>query len=191
MLDNTGIPVWFRPLNSPNLMNTDFQQQSLNGKPVLTFWQGTLATPPTYTNVPGGSSEPGSCFYILDNTYRVIKTVTAQYGFTSDVHEFLLTPANTALLLSTRAVPMNLTAYGGPSNGYVQDFAVQEIDLRTNAVVFFWDALTNIPLVNSYEPASSATSSGNVWDAYHLPSGSRTIRRIFWCPGAIRRPSTE
>ena len=95
-------------------MNTDFRVQHLNGKPVLTFWQGTLATPPAYTNVPAGSSEPGSCYYILDNTYRVIRTVTAQYGFTSDVHEFLLTPANTALLLSTRAVPMNLSCVRRP-----------------------------------------------------------------------------
>ncbi len=170
ILDNTGNPFWFRPLSSPNLMNTDFRLQQLNGKPVLTFWQGTLATPPTYTNVPAGSSEPGSCYYILDNTYQVVTTVSAQYGFTSDVHEFLLTPANTALFLSTRAVPMNLTAYGGPSNGYVQDFAIQEIDLQTNNVVFFWDALQHIPLVNSYEPASSATSSGNIWDAFHLNS---------------------
>jgi len=170
ILDNDGNPFWFHPLSSPNLMNTDFRVQHMNGKPVLTFWQGTLATPPAYTNVPAGSSEPGSCYYILDNTYRVIRTVTAQYGFTSDVHEFLLTPTNTALLLSTRAVPMNLSAYGGPSNGYVQDFAIQEIDLRTNVVVFFWDALTNIPVANSYEPASSASSSGNIWDAYHLNS---------------------
>ena len=170
ILDNDGNPFWFHPLSSPNLMNTDFRVQHMNGKPVLTFWQGTLATPPAYTNVPAGSSEPGSCYYILDNTYRVIRTVTAQYGFTSDVHEFLLTPTNTALLLSTRAVPMNLSAYGGPSNGYVQDFAIQEIDLRTNVVVFFWDALTNIPLANSYEPALSASSSGNIWDAYHLNS---------------------
>jgi len=79
--------------------------QQLNGKPVLTFWQGTLATPPTYTNVPAGSSESGSCYYILDNTYKVIKTVTAQYGFIPDIHEFLLTPSNTALFLSTKAVP--------------------------------------------------------------------------------------
>jgi len=146
ILDNVGNPFWFRPLSSPNLMNTDFRMQHFNGKPVLTFWQGTLATPPAYTNVPAGSSEPGSCYYIIDNTYRVIKTVVAKYGFTSDVHEFLITPANTALLLSTRAIPMNLTAYGGPANGYVQDFAIQEIDLQTDNVLFFWDALKNIPL---------------------------------------------
>jgi Arylsulfotransferase (ASST) len=153
--------VWFRPTGNVNLMNTDFRVQQFNGKPVLTFWQGTLATPPTYTNAPGGSSEPGSCYYILDNTYRVIKTVTAQYGFTSDIHEFLLTPSNTALFLSTKTVPMNLTPYGGPQNGYIQDFAIQEIDLNTGRLVFFWDALNYIPLTNSYEPASSATSSGN------------------------------
>lgn len=170
ILDNEGNPIWFRPLNSPNLMNTDFRMQTLKGKPVLTFWQGTLATPPAYTNAPGGSSEPGSCYYILDNTYSVIKTVSARKGFTSDIHEFLLTPRNTALFLSTKSVPMNLTPYGGPRHGYVQDFAIQEIDLRTNKLIFFWNALQHIPLADSYEPASNAALSDNIWDAYHLNS---------------------
>lgn len=170
ILDNEGNPTWFRPLCSPNLMNTDFRMQTLYGKPVLTFWQGTLATPPAYTNAPGGSSEPGSCYYILDDTYAIIKTVSAQRGYTSDIHEFLLTPNNTALLLSTKTVPMDLTTYGGPKEGYVQDFAIQEIDLNTNELLFFWDALEHIPLSDSYEPASNATRSGNIWDAFHLNS---------------------
>lgn len=170
ILDNQGDPFWFRPLSTPNLMNSDFRVQKLYGKPVLTFWQGTLATPPTYTDVPGGSSEPGSCYYILDHSYRVIKTVKAQKGYTSDIHEFLITPQNTALLLSTKAVPMDLTPYGGPKKGYVQDFAIQEIDLQTDELLFFWNALAHIPLEDSYEPASSATSSGNIWDAYHCNS---------------------
>ena len=170
MLESNGDPIWFRPLSSPNLMNTDFRVQRLNGRPVLTFWQGTLATPPVYTDTPSGSSEPGSCYYILDDSYRVLQTVQAQNGFTTDVHEFLLTPDNTALLLSTRAVAMDLRPYGGPRNGYVQDFAIQEIDLRSNNLVFFWDALQHIPLADSYQPASSASSSSNIWDAYHLNS---------------------
>lgn len=164
--DNEGNPVWFRPLSSPNLMNTDFRVQHYRGKPVLTFWQGTLATPPAYTNAPGGSSEIGSCYYILDNKYRVIKTLSAQLGFTSDIHEFLLTPANTALFLSTKVVPMDLTPYGGPKKGYVQDFAIQEVDVKTGRLLFFWDALDHIPLGDSYESASS----GNIWDVYHLNS---------------------
>jgi len=170
ILDNGGTPFWFRPLNSPNLMNTDFRTQTYLGKPVLTFWQGTLATPPAYTNTPGGSSEPGSCYYILDDTYAVIKTVTAQRGFISDIHEFLLTPRNTALLLSTKVIPMDLTPYGGPQNGYIQDFAIQEIDLCTNELLFFWDALEHIPLTESHEPISNALVSGNIWDVYHLNS---------------------
>ncbi len=170
ILDNEGNPFWFRPLSTPNLMNTDFRMQHLNGQPVLTFWQGTLASPPAYTNAPGGSSEPGSCYYILDNTYAVVQTVSAQKGFTSDIHEFLLTPSNTALFLSTTIVPMDLTPYGGPKKGYVQDFAIQEVDLRTNDLVFFWDALDHIPLTDSFESASSATSSGNIWDAFHCNS---------------------
>ncbi len=170
ILDNEGNPVWFRPLSTPNLMNTVFRMQTFNRKPVLTFWQGTLATPPAYTNVPAGSSESGSCYYILDNTYKVIKTVSAKKGFISDIHEFLLTPKNTALFLSTKQVPMDLTPYGGPKDGFIQDFAIQEIDLHTNKLVFFWDALEHIPLTDSFEPASSATSSNNVWDAFHLNS---------------------
>lgn len=177
ILDNAGNPIWFRFLSTPNLMNTDFRVQKLNGKRVLTFWQGTLATPPAYTNAPGGSSEPGSCYYILDETYRVIKTVEAQRGYTSDIHEFLLTPHHTALLLSTKTVPMDLTPYGGPQNGFVQDFAIQEIDLKTDKLLFFWNALDHIPLTDSFEPASSATSSGNIWDAFHLNSVGLTDER--------------
>lgn len=172
--DNDGNPIWFRPLDSPNLMNTDFRVQKLNGKQVLTFWQGTLATPPSYTNVPAGSSEPDSCYYIFDNTYRLIKNIAAQKNYTSDIHEFLLTPQNTALLLSTKAIKMDLTPFGGPKNGYVQDFAVQEIDIKTNNLIFFWNALDHISLTDSYEPASSATSSNNIWDAFHLNSISLT-----------------
>lgn len=174
IVDNNGTPVYFRPLSSPNLMNIDFRMQTLNGNPVLTFWQGTLASPPVYTNLPAASSEPGSCYYILDNTYAVIKTVSAQNDYESDIHEFLITPNNTALFLSTKSIPMDLTPYGGPQNGYVNDFAVQEVDLQTNELLFFWSALQNIPLTDSYEPASSASSSSNIWDAYHLNSVGTT-----------------
>lgn len=170
ILDNEGNPFWFRPLNSPNLMNTDFRMQKLDGKPVLTFWQGTLVTPPAYTDAPAGSSEPGSCYYILDNSYQLVRTVKARKGFTSDIHEFLITPDNTALLLSTKAIPMDLTPFGGPQNGFIQDFAIQEIDLHTNKLIFFWDAIEHIPLTDSFEQASSATSSNNIWDAFHLNS---------------------
>lgn len=170
IMDSEGIPFWFRPTPNSNIMNNDFRVQKLHGEHVLTYWQGTLVTPPAYTNFPAGSSEPGSCFYILDKTYKVIKTVTAQKGFISDIHEFLLTPNNTALFLSTKTIQMDLTPYGGPASGYIQDFAIQEIDLKTNKLIFFWDALEHIPLSASYEPVPDSSSSNNIWDVYHLNS---------------------
>lgn len=100
----------------------------------------------------------------------MIRTISAHRGFTSDIHELLLTPDNTALCLSTKAVPKDLRPYGGPQNGYVQDFAIQEIDIKTNKLLFFWNALSHIPLSDSYSDAASALSSSNIWDAYHLNS---------------------
>ncbi len=59
VLDSAGDPVWFRSLPSPRLQNADFKVQSYRDpvtgatQPVLTFWQGTLAIPPSYTNLHG------------------------------------------------------------------------------------------------------------------------------------------
>lgn len=65
---------------------------------------------------------------------------------------------------------MDLTRWGGPKDGYIQDYSIQEVDLQTDKLKFFWSALEHIPLNDSYTPASSATGSGNVWDAYHFNS---------------------
>ena len=168
-------------------MNTDFRVQHLNGKPVLTFWQGTLATPPAYTNVPAGSSEPGSCYYILDNTYRVIKTVTAQYGFTSDVHEFLITPANTALLLSTRAVPMNLSAVWRPVKRICSRFrdpGNRFADEYRSVFLGCADRTSRLPIHMSRHRARPPPATYGT-PIISILSGSRTARRISWCPGAI------
>ena len=54
------------------------------------------------------------------------------------------------------------------------DFSVQEIDLLTHNLVFFWDALEHIPLADSYQPISYTSSAGADWDPYHLNSISLT-----------------
>ncbi len=171
ILDSAGNPVWFRPLRSTDLMNSDFRTQMLDGRPVLTFWQGTIASPSTATNLPPGSPEPGACFYIYDNHYRLVGTLTPKDGWAADVHEFLLTAQGDALYISTKTVPMDLTAYGGPSNGSVNDEEVQEVDLATGKLVFTWDELEHVSLSDSEVPASSADASdGYVWDAFHMNS---------------------
>ena len=44
IMDGSGNPIWFHPLSSDNRVQAiDFQAQTLFGKPVLTWWQGTIA----------------------------------------------------------------------------------------------------------------------------------------------------
>jgi len=198
IMDNAGNPIWFRSLSSSNLQNMNFKAQSYQGQAVLTFWQGTLAIPPNFTNLPAGLSEPGSCYYILDNQYRVLKTLTAQEGYTSDEHEFILTPDGTALFTSILVVPMDLTPNGGPENGSVADCAIQEVNLETGELVFFWSFLDHVDLADSKMPASSATSSGNVWDAFHCnsidpgPDGDLLISaRSMWALYHVQKSSGD
>lgn len=176
MLDNSGNPVWFHPLSSPDLEDADFTVQAYRNsqtgtsQPVLTWWQGTLAIPPAYDNLPAGAPEPGGCYYIYDAHYRLLQTVTAQNGFSADEHEFLLTPQGDALFIASRKVPADLSSYGGPKNGAVEDSEVQEVSLATGKLVFSWDIMKHVSLADSEVSASSAKSSGGVWDAYHMNS---------------------
>ncbi|WP_239381493.1 arylsulfotransferase family protein [Frankia sp. CIT1] len=175
-VDNSGDPVWFRPLPSTALQNADVKVQtyrnSHTGKtqPVLTWWQGSIAIPPTYTNLPGGAPEPGGCYYIYDTNYRLVKTVSARNGFNADEHEFLLTSRGTALFLASKPVPMDLRPYGGSKDGAVLDSQVQEVDLATGKLVFSWDMLEHVNLADSEVSAADTSSSGGVWDPYHVNS---------------------
>lgn len=174
--DNSGQPVWFRPLPSTSLQNADFKVQTYynhrnrRAEPVLTWWQGSIAIPPAYTNLPGGAPEPGGCYYIYDSHYKLVRTVFARHGFHPDEHEFTLTRRGTALFIATKPVPMDLRPYGGPQDGAILDSEVQEVDLATGELVFSWDILDHVNPADSEVPASDASSSGGVWDAYHMNS---------------------
>ncbi len=174
--DDSGDPVWFRPLSSTNLQNADFRVQTYHNsrtgtaQPVLTWWQGSIAIPPTYTNLPGGAPEPGGCYYIYDTHYRLLRTVSARHGFNADEHEFLLTRRGTALFIASKPVPMDLRPYGGSRNGAILDSEIQEVDLATGRLVFSWDMLAHVNPADSQVPASDASSSAGIWDPYHMNS---------------------
>ncbi|MFE1251630.1 arylsulfotransferase family protein [Streptomyces sp. NPDC058735] len=175
--DNSGDPVWFRPLPSPLLQSTDVKVQTYHdprkggqGQPVLTWWQGSMALPPYYTNLPPGSPEPGGCYYIYDSHYRLLRTVFAHHGYHPDEHEFRLTRRGTALFIASRPEPMDLRPYGGPRDGFIENHEIQEVDLATGRLVFSWNALDHLDPADSQQPASDATSSGGVWDAFHINS---------------------
>jgi hypothetical protein len=170
ILDDAGNPVWFRPLSSTEVSASNFQVQRWRGRPVLTWWQGIIAGGAGYQNLPPGDPEPDSCYVILDDRYRPLRTIEARDGYTADQHELILTPRGTALYTSTKVVKMDLRPYGGPEDGAISSPQIQEVDLDTGALVFTWSPIDHIDLAESEQPAATATASGDVWDAFHVNS---------------------
>jgi hypothetical protein len=171
IMDQAGNPVWFRPLANRFIQNADFRMQLFKGKPILTMWEGIISgTQTANPKLPIGDVEPGAFYLIFDQHYRLIQTVTAQNGYTSDLHEFTITRRNTALLTAVKQVPGDMRPFGGPANGFFNNYSIQEIDLETGQLVFFWDVLAHVDPADSMLPASSAASSNGIWDCFHVNS---------------------
>lgn len=169
-MDQAGDPVWFRPLDKYT-QNRDFKVQSYYGQPVLTMWQGMIAGANSiHPFLPTGAPLPGAHFLIIDQHYQVVRTITANMGFTADVHEFIITNRNTALFVAAKPVPADLSAYGGPDNGYINNYSIQEVNLDTGQLLFFWDVLDHVDPSDSMAPISSITNSRPIWDCFHVNS---------------------
>jgi hypothetical protein len=167
LMDTAGNPIWFQPAPGADY-DMDVQPQVLQGKPVLTFWQGRVAldNAANKAGLPQGAPEAGAHFEILNQHYKVIKTITAQDGWTADLHEFLITPQGDALYLVSKTVKADLTAEGGSAHGSYEDSGVQEVDLATAKVIYTWDMAQHVPFSESAETIAAT----GVWDPYHANS---------------------
>ena len=168
IMDGSGNPIWFLPLSSENRVQAlGFQGQTLFGKPVLTWWQGTIAGL-AQSHLAAGTPLPGGHFVIYNQHYKEIMSVNAPKGFSMDEHEFVITPQGDAYFIALRPVNANLTAYGGPKNGAYEDPEIMEVNLRTGKLIFTWNMAAHVPLSDSIVPAP--TTPGQPWDAYHANS---------------------
>ena len=156
IVDNDGQPIWENPL--AGMVTTNFRVQSYRGSPVLTWWEGSI-------ELGHGVGE----YVIADASYRTIRRVQAARGLRGDLHEFVITPQDTALLTSYVVTGADLSGVGGSANGTIQDAIFQEIDLATGKVLLEWHSLDHIPLAESYSPASAD------WDFFHINSVDRDL----------------
>jgi hypothetical protein len=160
--DDRGRILWYHELPK-GLEATDFRTQTYHGKPVLTWWQGTISK----AGVGVGS------YVVYDPSYRQLASVRAGDGLQGDLHEFDLTPRGTAYITAYRREPGDLSGVGGPKASYVDDSVVQEIDVGSGKVVWQWDARDHVPLSESVqanqEPAAHA-SKKRPFDYIHLNS---------------------
>jgi hypothetical protein len=154
IVNSQGDVVWFKAVPTGDEAS-DFRVQSYHGQPVLTFWQGTGL----------GGLASGSD-YIYNDHYQQIATVNAGNGLSADGHEFLITPWNTALILSYTTATANLTSIGGPADQTVINGVVQEINIATGQVLFQWNSEDHVPFSQSEQPLPASASTP--WDWFHI-----------------------
>ncbi|HEY2439805.1 MAG TPA: arylsulfotransferase family protein [Solirubrobacteraceae bacterium] len=149
--------IWFKSIPKGDSA-TDFRAQTYQGKPVLTWWQGTING-----GVGAGEDE------IYSSSYDPVATVRAGNGLRADVHEFQLTSDDTALITAYYPVYWNTSGVKhGSSHDLVLDAVAQEIDIPTGLVLYQWDSLDHVPVTQSYQPAPA--QAGHPWDYFHINS---------------------
>jgi Arylsulfotransferase (ASST) len=165
ILDRQGRLVWFRPVFG---VATNLQVQRYRGQPVLTWWQGEIS---------GGRGVNGQDV-IMSRSYRTLKVLHAAYGYSSDLHEFQLTPRGTALIDAFVHVEYDLSGVGGQTQAPLNDAVIQELDVKTGQVLWEWHALGHIALNASY---AGPPGIWYPWEFMHLnsiqelPSGNLLI----------------
>jgi hypothetical protein len=153
-VDRSGTQVWFHAAPAGDV-DSDLRPQRLDGRRVLTFWEGT-----SFGGLSNGTD------YIYNDHYQQIAAVHAGAGLTTDGHEFLITPHNTALILSYDTATANLTSIGGAADQTVIDGIVQEVDIATGSVLFSWNSADHVPYAQSDQPLPASPSTP--WDWFHV-----------------------
>jgi Arylsulfotransferase (ASST) len=158
LLGPYGGLTWFDPVPKGTYV-TDFRPQTYQGKPVLTWWQGSV----NMSGVGHGADE------IFNSSYRPIATIKSANGVDADLHEFLVTPQGTAWRTAYDPVYWDASSIKhGSKREIVFDAIAQEIDISTGLVLYQWDSLDHVALGSSYSPVARRT--GVPWDYFHINS---------------------
>jgi Arylsulfotransferase (ASST) len=181
IVDPKGNLVWFDPKAPGTAL--DFSVQQYEGRPVLSWFEGTV------TSAGYGDGD----FVLYDETYRKVAEVDAGNGYHADLHDFQVTPRNTALLIAYNPILAPAKVIGRAYDRVVIDAVVQEIDIATGAVLFEWHSVGTIGLGESYVPlpdkltdpydymhANSVAldGDGNIWLSARHTSAIYKIDRV-------------
>jgi Arylsulfotransferase (ASST) len=144
---------------------------------------------------------------VLDASYREVVRFSAAHGLRADLHEFVITPWNTALVTSTEVRPWDLRSVGGGPRGRVVGGIVQELALPSGRLLWEWHSLDHVAVaetafnvkpgprfdyfhINSIDVAPDAhliVSARNTWAAYKI---DRRTGRVLWRLGGRRSDFT-
>ncbi|KAL8947805.1 MAG: hypothetical protein Q9222_005953 [Ikaeria aurantiellina] len=169
IMSDSGQLVW----NGPITTATNLQARTYKGSPVLTYWSGV-------STATGNIGRGYGNITFLDHTYRDILTVCPQLGLTipdgqvydceADLHESFVTDRDTLLISAYNATPTDLSAIGGPEDGWVFDCLMLELEPTTGEVLFRWSAIEHVPVTETRFPLGDAGNSSFPFDFFHINS---------------------
>ena len=152
--DDRGRPVYFKQ-RDPQAKIFDVEVQELDGRSVITYWEGRFAAGWGYGE-----------WVVLDESYREVRRIRAMSGYRADIHDMRITPEGTALVMAYSAVRYDLRRVGGRRNGVVLGNVIQEIDLASGRLLFEWHSLGSVALAETRDRAQR----GMPFDYFHINS---------------------
>ena len=185
ILQADGRLRWFLPAAEPPF---NLQYQELNGKPVLTWWEGKVTA--------GTGAGEG---VIADLSFTVLTRLGEVDGLAPDLHEFVLTEQGTALMTAYQPVPADLSSVGGPKKGFLLGGVAMEVDVATKKLLHRWDSVDHVTVAESYQelPPGQGTEK-TPFDYFHInsislaPDGDLLISgRNTWTLYKVGRSSGE
>lgn len=88
-----------------------------------------------------------------------------------DLHDFVITANDTALVTIYDPIPADLTSVGGPELGWLYDGVFQEIDIATGKLLFEWRSSHFFPANSSYYPLRDRGYERTLgYDYFHINS---------------------
>jgi Arylsulfotransferase (ASST) len=148
---------WFMPTDKAPF---DLQYQQFNGKPVLTWWEGTVTT-------GTGAGEA----VIADLNFKELARIGEVDGLWPDLHELVLTDQGTALMTAYHPVAADLSSVGGPKKGFLLGAVAMEVDVATKKLLHRWDSVDHVTVDESYQqlPKGQGTEK-TPFDYFHINS---------------------
>lgn len=138
----------------------DFRTQTYQGEPVLTFWSGEIRE-----GYGHGS------YHILNQSYAEIAHLSAVgYEELSDLHEFTITPDDTALVIVYTPKQADLSLIGGAEDGWILACIFQEINIASGRLLFEWDSSSHVGVIETVDELGAAGTEASPFDYLHINS---------------------
>lgn len=88
-----------------------------------------------------------------------------------DMHEFQITPDDTAVFVAYAITPADLREAGGLEDGWIWDGIIQEVDVETNELLFQWRASEHFSFAEvDRDREGNGDSEEQPWDFFHINS---------------------